>query len=118
MEPKTVREFHKTMITTHTMEVGDVRMTEVVEETTVTPQDSKKPTTKIVVHKRQIGDKALIVKEVNGKKEDLSDLDPEERKDFNQQWKKQWKPTMTRAEIVSSLQGEDTAKKTITKKEE
>jgi hypothetical protein len=104
MDSKPVKEFHKTLIITHTLEVGDLTMVEVIEETTVTPQDSKKPTTKIVVHKRQIGNKSLIMKQVNGKKEELSDLDPKERKEFDQQWKKHWKPTMTQEKIIRSLQ--------------
>ena len=104
MDSKPVNESHKTLITTHTLEIGGIRLIEVIEETTVTPQDSKKPTAKIVVHKRQIGDKALVMKEVNGKREELSDLDPKERKDFDQQWKKHWKPKMSQKEIVSALQ--------------
>jgi hypothetical protein len=39
MDSKPVQEFHKTLIITHTLEVGDLTMVEVIEETTVTPQD-------------------------------------------------------------------------------
>ena len=104
MDSNPIFEFHKTLTTTHTLEIGGLTLIEEIEETTVTSQDSKKPTSKVVIHKRQIGDKILIMKEVDGKKEELTDLDPKERKDFDQQWKKHWKPNMSQKEIVNSLQ--------------
>ena len=107
MEPKSTFEFTNKVRIVHTLDDSNVKMLEEIEETTVTSQSSGKLIQKIVLHKRQIGDKSLVVKtdSVNGV--EVTSLPSEEMQVFNEEWLKIWKPRATNDEIMRVLENNE-----------
>ena len=107
MEPKSTFEFTNKVRIVHTLDDSNVKMLEEIEETTVTSQSSGKLIQKIVLHKRQIGDKSLVVKtdSVNGVEE--TSLPSEEMQVFNEEWLKIWKARATNDEIMRVLENNE-----------
>jgi len=96
---------HKVHIV-HTLDDGNVKMLEELEETTTTFV-SGTLISKILLHKRQMGDLTVVIKSVNGVKEDITKLPPDQMQAFCQEWNKYWKPRATNQEILEALEDEN-----------
>jgi len=88
---------------THTLDKGGVKMVEVIEETYVFDQSTCTLIKKIVIHTRQLNDKKVVIKSVNGAKQDMTQLPPDEMKAFCTEWKQDWKPKATKIDIMNAL---------------
>ena len=102
MESKSNLIVTNTVHITHTLDNGNINMLEEIEVTTITWLNSGKLIKKICVNKRQIDDKtAITMSDSNGVKEDS--LPPEEMKDFQILWNKNWHPRASNDEIFQAL---------------
>ena len=88
---------------THTFDKGGMKMLEVIEETYVFDQSTCTLIKKIVIHTRQLNDKKVVIKSVNGAKQDMTQLPPDEMKAFCTEWKKNWTPRATKIDIMNAL---------------
>ena len=76
-----------------------VKMVEEIVISTLAFKGSKTTLKKVVLHKRMIGHKSVIIKEVDGVKEVINLLTPEKQTSFCKEWNKNWRPEIDRNDI-------------------
>ena len=105
--PGTTKEVHLTIITTHKLVVDGQDLVEEKKTTTVTSTDTGKLLSESRHHERRIGRKSIEMIVVDGSKKEETELSDEDKKHFESDWKKLWRPSMDSDEIEKMLEQED-----------
>lgn len=104
MSSKSYQEVNMALATRHTLTVDGENYTEEIKTTTISQSDSDK-VSKIELQIRSIGSKSVTLVKADSCNEDEieTDLSEEELKDFNAKWNKNWRPTMTKDELLKVM---------------
>ena len=106
--PGTTKEVHLTVITTHNLVVDGEHLVEEKKTTSVTSKDTGKVLSEIRQHERRIGSQSIMMMITeDGRKKEETELSDEEKKQFNSDWQKLWKPAVGHAEIEKMLEKMD-----------
>ena len=105
--PGPTKSVHLTVTTTHNLVVDGEVLVEQKKTTTVTSEDTGKLLSEIRHHERRIGSKSIKMIMEDGSKKEETELSDEEKKQFDSDWKKLWRPSMDSDEIEKMLEKEE-----------
>ena len=101
---KKTREVHQTAITTHSLAVDGVDLVYELKTATVMCKDTEEILRESFQQERRIGSKSIkLIMDDDGSKFEDSELSDEEKKQFNSDWKKLWRPSVDSQEFVKKM---------------
>ena len=98
------REVHQTAVTTHSLAADGVDLVYELKTSTVMCKDTEEILRESFQQERRIGSKSIkLIMDDDGSKFEDSELSDEEKKQFNSDWKKLWRPSVDSQEFVKKM---------------